>query len=333
MAGEFILKRLFFWKNTYIGMLKTRWEVKDYIKDVKHIKEDMDNSDKITLQHDLSKIEDLNTHLKKNGDDAVKEYFALVTNDFLWLDSILRNIPDAKAAEHVLDTLKEKFKGNKEIEKAITEAKKKISNKRAELLKQGEEDLKKEYKTFLNLMAAVRTKDTATLMNDMKQIFSTGGTQYLSYMALRYDVKDEIRDYRKSTTHRNKAAGALKELRAIGLGKETVTQKDIEKILSKWNEATNAIYEDVKDAFENGMKALIRSTSTMLTLVIYLHKIYKEEEKYASAHEIPLAMAEDMEKAILELFHTLDGEVHELVEGEHKVKKDLEKELEWNLAA
>ena len=141
------------------------------------------------------------------------------------------------------------------------------------------EDLKKEYKTFLNLMAAVRTKDTATLMNDMKQIFSTGGTQYLSYMALRYDVKDEIRDYRKSTTHRNKAAGALKELRAIGLGKETVTQKDIEKILSKWNEATNAIYEDVKDAFENGMKALIRSTSTMLTLVIYLHKIYKEEEK------------------------------------------------------
>jgi len=107
--------------------------------------------------------------------------------------------------------------------------------------------------------------------------------------------------------------------------KKGITTKEVKQFVEDMNKASQKCFDEVKDAFLKGTKAAVRSAIVMFTLIAYLNRLYKDEEKLAAQHEIPLATAQEMEKSVKDIFENADKEAHSLIQGVHAEQERIKK--------
>jgi len=337
MAETYLIRRMFNWNNVWWNRLETRWEAKDLIHDVTKMEADFKEYKNVVMQHDLSKEEVIGQHMKDHGGDAVKKWFALTTSILIWIDNDLKALPDTTAHVKGLEKLKDVYKEAEknavskdtkreyqEILVEIEKAEKNLKNMRQQLLELGEKDLQRIYKDLLNVIKAVETPDRETFMTGVIDVWKRESTSLFDYLAIRMEVKDEIKDYNKIKQYRDEAAKALKLIDEVLKGKKKgITTKEVKQFVEDMNKASQKCFDEVKDAFLKGTKAAVRSAIVMFTLIAYLNRLYKDEEKLAAQHEIPLATAQEMEKSVKDIFENADKEAHSLIQGVHAEQERL----------
>ena len=83
------------------------------------------------------------------------------------------------------------------------------------------------------------------------------------------------------------------------------------------------IKKEVKDAFMNGYKIAMRSLIVAYTVLIYLNKLELSDEQFEKDHEIPKAMAVEIEKKIEKILTEEERDTAEEVKEVHAIEADL----------
>lgn len=320
--GVFVIQRMFNFQNRILSTLAMRFEAKKFVRDIRQMVGDYKKLSVVEAQHDLPKIENLEKHMTDRGGDAVREAYALFTHDMLALDKVIKTLPDTELYIKYLDRVKEKYKESKEVVKAIETIKKNLKNARTEILATGKAELREVYNKLLNIIKATETQDRETFMQTMIDTWRRESTSYFDYWMIRREAKEEIKQLPRVKKERDNVAETLKLLRKW-VNEKKLTEPKLKLIANKINTATENLVKHAKGAFQRGYRLAIRSIITLFTMIGYLNRLYKTNRVLADKHEIPIKMAEDMEKKISDIFLLEHKEAKEEVKEVHAVEEAL----------
>jgi len=321
--GIFVIQRMFNTANIF-SYFAERQESRQFMNGVKALSRDKTKLKEAVEQHDLKKIGNVENHIINNGGKVVKAAYALFTHSMLITDSIIKALPDTKQHANFLQRVKERNKGNREVENAIDTAVKKMKNMRVEIVKEADPELKTLYKRLLALMKAAKTEDRQTFVQHVMGLLKTSEGNMIEYWMVRIEEARQYKDLPRVKKNRDAIAKELKIIWSEVHGKDKKADtKNLVKRIGNINNKVEDIKKEVKDAFMNGYKIAMRSLIVAYTVLIYLNKLELSDEQFEKDHEIPKAMAVEMEKKIEKILTEEERDTAEEVKEVHAIEADL----------
>jgi len=325
--GFFIIRRMFYLQNRLINNLRMRWEAKVFRRDVKKIVDDYKELGVVEEKHDLRKIEKIEEHMAEKGGEAVREAYALFTNDMLALDHVARKLPDTQLYVKYIQRMKKKYRKNKEVVVKLEEVEKKLEKCIDEITASAMPELEQIYKKILQVIKGAETPDRENFMQQMNEFWRMDADKYFDYWLIRIEEKRELKDLSKVESESEKLADVIKDLQEKleqgKISKVDDAMKYLDETEKKIFAHIESIVKYAKDAFLNGYKFAMRSLLALFTMINYLNRLYMTNKKLAKQHDIPIKTAQKMEEKIKEILFTERKDAKLEIQALHAVEHDL----------
>ncbi|MBS3109153.1 hypothetical protein J4227_01335 [Candidatus Woesearchaeota archaeon] len=322
-------------------------ETPKFVHSAQKVFQAFEKNEKLEHLHDLSNIEVNDSYMVKNGHFAVQYYYFLTVGLFLYMDSLLRKLPNSGSYDVYLRkiqnnfekklkgiTVKESREQLQQMINAVKRARNSVRHHRDELIGETMELLKKDYGYLLNMIKSVEREDAATLMSKYISTIKDESASLGKYLMIRWGVKDVIRDYGKVVRLRRKIVEDIVELRRLAdeqyMDKKKpkfLEPQHITDFIDKLNKKSDEIFKMVETAFKEGMGAVLRSGFIMFGMIRILNEMYRDQEKLAEEHQIPRDLAKEMELRIKEILIAIrDAAKYEALQAVGSVAQDAKKD-------
>lgn len=327
--STFIIKRLFNYQNKVFTTIAVRYEARQFVNDVRNFQKEYEELKHAEMVHDLHEFEDIQKHMEKDAGKAVKKAFAMFTHNMLILDKIVRTsknaLPNVNNYIYYLKTIEKRIPSTqKELRTKLESVQKLLLKEKGEIQKRSQDEMKSIYKRILNLIEAAHTVDSQTFMERMIETWKVDSARYMDYWMIRKDARGEIQLLSAIRKEREDLGDEIDDMHKK-FNKGRITVEKLDRVLEHIIEKSKKIKDHIIKCFDYGYNMALRSIIVLFSMVKRLNELYRDDEKLAEEHQIPMGLANDMEAEIKDILKEIMDREKDEIKELHAVTADIQR--------